>query len=71
MEESGQPRVIWDHEHAVMASASSNLATQTILHCYFLMILGSGQILGLDIQKSLVRDNLRYYFFVAKKRYMV
>lgn len=29
MEESGQPRVIWDHEHAVMASASSNLATQT------------------------------------------
>lgn len=30
MEESGQPRVIWDHEHAVMASASSNLAIQTI-----------------------------------------
>lgn len=29
MEESGQPRVIWDHEHAVMASAGSNPAHST------------------------------------------
>ena len=35
MEESGQPRVIWDHEHAVMASASSNLAIQTIKNPFY------------------------------------
>lgn len=30
MEEFGQPRYIWDVEHAVIASASSNLAILTI-----------------------------------------
>ena len=29
MEESGQPRWFWEPEHAVMASASSNLATHS------------------------------------------
>lgn len=29
MEESGQPRVIWDHEHAIMASVGSNPAHPT------------------------------------------
>lgn len=34
MEESGQPRYIWDVEHAVIASASSNLAILTKLFNY-------------------------------------
>ena len=30
VEESGQPRLLWEQKHAVMASAGSNPATQTI-----------------------------------------
>lgn len=34
MEESGQPRLVWGQEQAIMAGASSNLAIQTIKYIY-------------------------------------
>lgn len=53
MEESGQPRWFWEPEQAVMAGASSNLATQT----YFVNMLVKCEYCGKEFEKELRRVN--------------